>query len=1342
MVTHLHAVMLRVMILALCLNALPQRTASGAGQEDWPQPVVHDAVMDHFVPSAVQAQVWDGYLGQRMRINVEKRLLALDLDSILDPFEHRPGKQAWVGEHVGKWLHAACLSWKATGNEQLKAEMDRTVRRLIATQLPDGYLGTYVTEKRWTEWDVWSHKYNLIGLLSYYRLTGDEASLAACRKVGDLLVKTFGTGPDQLDIVTHSTHVGMAAGSVLEPMVMLYRYTGAQSYLHFCQYIVAAWEQEHGPRLLWSLLENEGDVFRTANNKAYEMMSCLVGCLDLYRLTGEQRLLKAVQLAWKDLVTKRTYIIGSSSWAEHFRDDYDLYADGRYHGTKFCSCCEGCVTVTWMQLNWHLLRLTGQARYAGELERTTYNALLGAQSPHTGQVTYFLPLRGDRKRYGEVTHGILPDVCCCSSSIPRGIALIPEFTAGTIDHQPALLLYKPGIYTIPQETGPVRLRVETDYPKTGTVTVGVQPQRTESFALVLHVPAWCEDFQAVVGQRTYQGRSGSLLRIDRSWQPTEQVRIHMGMPLKVLDGGRSYPGKMALKRGPQVLATDSTVTDNEGKLPRWGWFGGQLYTVRGATQEGTEHTLSMVPFAEAGQARGDYDVWVDKFALSSDSRQLDPVGKAHIPIGIPNSLDSLKTFVEAEGNFSPGIGSYGVYFWLFDPEQGRLTAPTFKHVPCTHGLAEERLLIPWSQWSAGEITVRTEVCQVMQSPARGDAYVTGTRAHLTNRGRNPRTVSLYVAVRPLGPAGFDVLKLAVSDTGDALLVDDHPALIANTLPAAAGVLPTDTIGELALRGAMPATRTAVSPEGDCSGALRFDVTIPAGDTKTVGLVCPVHAGRRAVRHRWTPRPHNYIDNAVPKSDADGLDIFDLGLASYRRITADSLFEQARDDWRRFYSRVTLQLPDPRWTNGFYAMLAHAALCMNEGAPDVAVLNYTVFNRDGMYIANMMQKAGLPRMSAAVIDYFLAHPFNGRPYPEADNPGQVLWSIGQHWRLTGDRAWLNRVYPSALRMAEMIRYYRMEPGPHSVNLNSLAYGQALAPQDRMELKPGACDGFHPEYTEAFDIVGLRVVGKLAEAMGQAEQAQQWRQLADRLFEQYDRRFGENLGKGYGSYSVLWPCSLYPLHQGKAHDQFEGIGTRDLAMWRYFAPATAHQGLLAGNRQAGYGTVDLHLAHPQMRHWYAFDEGGRSGSGGWHHLRTTWPHSKTKPDQNRAVAMPHGWAIAEVWLLMRDCIVYERDDRLVLLSGVSPDWFTSPQGMSVRSLPTCFGELNLQWKRTPQGAVLRLGDRARPAGGFDLRLPSNLAARVLIAGKAVSKDSTGGYRLPHGPVTAEIEFHEPL
>ena len=188
----------------------------------------------------------------------------------------------------------------------------------------------------------------------------------------------------------------------------------------------------------------------------------------------------------------------------------------------------------------------------------------------------------------------------------------------------------------------------------------------------------------------------------------------------------------------------------------------------------------------------------------------------------------------------------------------------------------------------------------------------------------------------------------------------------------------------------------------------------------------------------------------------------------------------------------------------------------------------------------------------------------------------------------------------------------------------------------------------------------------------------------------------------------------------------------------ALATAHQGLLAGSRPAGYQTVDLHLDHPQMRDWYAFDEGGQSGSGGWYHLRTSWMHSKTEPDQNRAVAMPHGWAIAEVWLLMRDCLVYEQGDRLVLLAGVSPDWLRDDKGMRIQNLPTYFGSLDMDWKTTETGAILELSDRVHPPDGFVLRLPTLMQAQVLIQGKAISPDATGGYRFPSGTGSVLVRY----
>ena len=389
---------------------------------------------------------------------------------------------------------------------------------------------------------------------------------------------------------------------------------------------------------------------------------------------------------------------------------------------------------------------------------------------------------------------------------------------------------------------------------------------------------------------------------------------------------------------------------------------------------------------------------------------LDPRGTIHVPIGVPNTVDTLKTFVEAEGCFSPGVGSYGIYFWLYDHQTKKLVAPTMDGVACEHGLAGRGYLIPWSRWQAGPITVRTEACEVRRASPAGDVFVVGARVHLTHEGGAPRQVSLFVALRPLGPAGWSVRKLEVPYDHNALLVDGRPALVADPMPSTACVLPTDEVGKLASTGEFPTGATgATSDTGDCSGAFRYDMAFAPRESRTCGLVCPVLPGRRAVGHRWDGvSKWAQFDLAKPNPAEGGILQPDPGLDYYRRLQADTLFEEAMAYWKGLAGRVRVELPDRRWAEAMNAILGHAAMAMNEGAPDVAAVNYNVFNRDGVYTTNILQKAGCPGPAAEAIDYFLRHPFNGRVYPEADNPGQILWVMGEHWRFTRDRAWLAQV----------------------------------------------------------------------------------------------------------------------------------------------------------------------------------------------------------------------------------------------------------------------------------------------------------------------------------------------
>ena len=515
------------MIAALLLATLPL-----AGVPD----AVRPSVKNQIDLAAAGEVHLGGFLGERFERNRNGRLKHVPMDILLGGFKSRPGSHPWIGEHIGKWMHAASLTYQESGDADLKAMLDAAVRDLLATEKPDGYLGTYGDKDRWTSWDVWVHKYNLIGLLAYWHATGNESALKGAKGIGDLLAATF--GPGKRDIIAAGTHVGMAATSVLEPMVGLYRATGDEKYLAFCQYLVTSWDQPKGPKILSSLLDH-GKVNRTANAKAYEMMSNLVGLCDLYRVTGDERYLRACQAAWNDIAAHQLYVTGGTSLGEHFQPDGYTPERG--------AIAETCANVTWLQLTMRLFEITGEATYADMLERIVYNHLLSAQRPDGEEWCYFTVLAGKKV----VSEG----VNCCHSSGPRGVAMIPSLCYGYTADGLRVNFYGPSTCRTKLADGTrVEVEQQTDFPATGRVVLAVKPDKPAEFTLALRVPEWSKGVVAKVNGQAAEGPAkDGLLAIDREWKAGDQVEMSIDMTPRWIHGTGDLAGKLAAARGPFVL---------------------------------------------------------------------------------------------------------------------------------------------------------------------------------------------------------------------------------------------------------------------------------------------------------------------------------------------------------------------------------------------------------------------------------------------------------------------------------------------------------------------------------------------------------------------------------------------------------------------------------------------------------------------------------------------------------------------------------------------------------------------------------------------------------------------
>lgn len=577
------------------------------------QPVVPYLAKQNFVSPTLNQQIIGGWLGERLKINTEKRLYKVEEEALLAGFINRPGSHSWIGEHIGKFLEAACNAYANNEDPALKIQIDRSAQQLIAAQLNDGYLGTYEMDSHWTSWDVWSHRYDLMGLLRYYELSGFKPALLASEKIGDLLIKTFGTGKGQKNIVRAGGHMGMAATCALESMGELYRFSGNKKYLDFCHYIIKSFDTLNGPRII-STLDSLGRVDKVANAKAYEMLSNFLGIIKLYRLTNDEQYLKPLVVAWNDIVANRMYITGTASSFEHFQDDHVLPAE------KNSNVGEGCVTTTWEQFNYQLFSIFGDIKYLDEIERTVYNHLIGAENPQTGGVSYYTPLMGIKPHDTHIT--------CCMSSVPRGISMIPFFTNGKINHVPSILFYQAGVYkTIldNKEKTAVEFKTTTTFPNDGNVNITVNPSNTSKFKVLFRKPYWADDFTLKINEVT-QPTSDKIFEIDRVWKKGDKVTITFNLPTKILDGNISYVGKIAIQRGPQVLAFDQKLNKAEAKnisisenslhlepapssiLPT-NWVGMQVYQVN-AQVNGISEKIFLVPYADAGQTGDAISTWI------------------------------------------------------------------------------------------------------------------------------------------------------------------------------------------------------------------------------------------------------------------------------------------------------------------------------------------------------------------------------------------------------------------------------------------------------------------------------------------------------------------------------------------------------------------------------------------------------------------------------------------------------------------------------------------------------------------------------------------------------------
>ncbi|MBC7567875.1 MAG: glycoside hydrolase family 127 protein [Pedobacter sp.] len=497
-----------------------------------------------------------GFIGERLMNSYNNRILQQDVDMLVEPFRHREETNQWQSEFWGKWFTSGVLAYRYHPTSALKAKLQEAVKGLIATQTADGYIGNYAKNFRLKEWDIWGRKYCMLGLLDYYELTKDLSSLEAAKKVADNLMSDLKKADGIL--VTKGNYRGMAASSILEPMCQLYRATKDKKYISFAEEIVKQWERPDGPKLI---SKSEIDVAKRfpkpaswysfeQGQKAYEMMSCYEGLLELYRITGKPEYKMAVENTWQNIYNTEINIAGSGAASEMWFGGKILQTNPIHHYQ------ETCVTVTWIKLCHQLFRLTGESKYADAAEQSFYNALLGSMSSDGYEWAKYTPLTGLRLP-GSGQCGM--DLNCCVASGPRALFNFPAHMVMKARDAVFINYYADGVFKTTTPKGKlIELTQQTSYPKNGLIRLTLKLAKPETFSINLRIPSWSLKNRLTTNGTLIDHVTPGYQIITRTWENGDLIELELDMRGRVAYTG-DKPEYAAILRGPILLARDESL---------------------------------------------------------------------------------------------------------------------------------------------------------------------------------------------------------------------------------------------------------------------------------------------------------------------------------------------------------------------------------------------------------------------------------------------------------------------------------------------------------------------------------------------------------------------------------------------------------------------------------------------------------------------------------------------------------------------------------------------------------------------------------------------------------------
>lgn len=286
--------------------------------------------------------------------------------------------------------------------------------------------------------------------------------------------------------------------------------------------------------------------------------------------------------------------------------------------------CDVSRAVTKVFNDADMLRISGDGKYADNLEQIIYNKVLPCIS-----------LKGDRffsesplSSIGNFSRMTWNETPGSAMDLFRVIPYLGNIAYGTSRKALWVNFYMSGYAKVQFPAEDIIVHQTTTYPWDGYVALRLELPKPVKAEVRLRVPSWCNDFTISVNGGVYESvvMYAGYAILNRKWRDGDNIELLLDMPVETVDTsllGNEEKGKRAVQRGPIIycmeeldnpvgfdtLCLSKDIEFRLDKLPKAVWWGHELMQITAKTPEAG--ALTFIPyFAWGNRDPGKMEVYV------------------------------------------------------------------------------------------------------------------------------------------------------------------------------------------------------------------------------------------------------------------------------------------------------------------------------------------------------------------------------------------------------------------------------------------------------------------------------------------------------------------------------------------------------------------------------------------------------------------------------------------------------------------------------------------------------------------------------------------------------------